>query len=168
MTLDARWWDTRSRAAAYATSHSPPLTARKKARTVMVGSPAIVALGSMRTAKLVTQQYFRVTSLITFARFCDLARNACKTLARHRRTSCSPDRGSGESAQNSLQAFYKRFSGPIRTFPSDRGGADAWQITTYGHGVLQTNPHGRALDQESPGSSPGGPTSTAAEPAPNR
>src|SRR3989442_9811878 len=47
------------------------------------------------------------------------------------------------------QAFYKRFSGPIGTFLSDRGGADAWQITTCGHGVLQTSPHGRALDQES-------------------
>src|SRR5437879_12376750 len=63
--------------------------------------------------------------------------------------------------QNSLQAFYKRLSGPIGTFPSDRGGADAWQITTYGHGVLQTNPHGRALDQESPGSIPGGATRSA-------
>src|SRR5437899_2759656 len=50
--------------------------------------------------------------------------------------------------QNSLQAFCKRFSGPIGTFLSDRGGADAWQITTCGHGVLQTSPHGRALDPE--------------------
>jgi hypothetical protein len=44
-----------------------------------------------------------------------------------------------------LQAFYKRFSGPMGAFPAACRGADAWQITTCGHGVLQTSPHGRAL-----------------------
>src|SRR5213594_1320155 len=63
-----------------------------------------------------------------------------------------------ESRAELLQAFYKRFSGPVRALPSEPAGADAWRATTYGHGVLQTNPHGSALDQESPGSSPGGAT----------
>ena len=45
-----------------------------------------------------------------------------------------------------LQAFYKRFSGPMGPFPAACRGADAWQITTCGHGVLQTSPHGRALE----------------------
>src|SRR5437773_6841514 len=47
-----------------------------------------------------------------------------------------------------LQAFYKRFSGPVRALPPEPAGADAWRATTYGHGVLQTNPHGSALDRE--------------------
>src|SRR5436190_1999021 len=47
--------------------------------------------------------------------------------------------------QNSLQAFYKRFSGLVRALPPEPAGADAWRATTYGHGVLQTNPHGSAL-----------------------
>src|SRR2546428_5175880 len=64
-------------------------------------------------------------------------------------------------SQDSPQAFYKRFSGPIRTLPPEPAGADAWRATTYGHGVLQTNPHGSALDQESPGSIPGGATRSA-------
>src|SRR5260370_2825973 len=34
-------------------------------------------------------------------------------------------------------------------FPAARGGADAWLIPTRGHGVLQTSPHGQALDLES-------------------
>src|SRR2546428_2296015 len=50
-------------------------------------------------------------------------------------------------SQDSPQAFYKRFSGPIRALPPEPAGADAWRATTYGHGVLQTNPHGSALDQ---------------------
>src|SRR5437016_5073727 len=61
-----------------------------------------------------------------------------------------------------MQAFYKRFSGPIRALPPEPAGADAWRATTYGHGVLQTNPLGSALDQESPGSIPGGATRSAA------
>src|SRR5437016_13822181 len=61
-----------------------------------------------------------------------------------------------------MQAFYKRFSGPVRALPSKPAGADAWRATTYGHGVLQTNPVGSTLDQESPGSIPGGATSRAA------
>ena len=52
--------------------------------------------------------------------------------------------------QSSLQAFYKRFSGLERAFRPSLPGADAWRATTYGHGVLQTNPVGSALDQESP------------------
>src|SRR2546425_6575390 len=67
--------------------------------------------------------------------------NACKTLVKclHGPTPyySSVKRG----CAGPLQAFYKRFSGPIGTFLSDRGGADAWQITTCGHGVLQTSPH---------------------------
>src|SRR5256885_4509016 len=55
---------------------------------------------------------------------------------------------------NSLQALYKRFSGPIGTLPFDRGGADAWQITTCGRGVLQTNPHGRSEEHTSELQSP--------------
>ena len=51
--------------------------------------------------------------------------------------------------QNSLQTFYKRFSGLVRALPPEPAGADAWRATTYGHGVLQTNPLGSALDQES-------------------
>src|SRR5438132_3798737 len=50
---------------------------------------------------------------------------------------------------NSLQAFYKRFSGLVRALPPEPAGADAWRATTYGHGILQTNPLGSALDQES-------------------
>ena len=69
--------------------------------------------------------------------------------------------GAPERSQEYQQAFRKRFSGPIRALFLDRAGADAWQITTYGHGVLQTNPHGSALDQESPGSIPGGATRSA-------
>src|SRR5437867_688284 len=52
-------------------------------------------------------------------------------------------------AETCLQAFYKRFSGLIRALPPEPAGADAWRATTYGHGVLQTNPLGSALDQES-------------------
>src|SRR3989442_5606587 len=52
------------------------------------------------------------------------------------------------ASENSLQAFHKRFSRPIRALPSELAGADAWRATTYGHGVLQTNPLGSALDQE--------------------
>jgi len=63
------------------------------------------------------------------------------------------DKGSARGTL--LQAFYKRFSGPVRALPHEPAGADAWRATTYGHGVLQTNPHGSALDQESPGSIPG-------------
>src|ERR1043166_8577951 len=66
--------------------------------------------------------------------------------------------GTRALSRNSLQAFHKRFSGPIRALPPEPAGADAWRATTYGHGVLQTNPLGSALDQESPGSSPGGAT----------
>src|SRR6266446_2052376 len=50
--------------------------------------------------------------------------------------------------QNSLQAFYKRFSGPARALSPEPAGADAWRATTYGHGVLQTNPHGSARSGE--------------------
>ncbi len=46
----------------------------------------------------------------------------------------------GRGCDEHVQASYNCFSGPIRAFPSDREGADAWQITTYGHGVLQTSP----------------------------
>jgi len=53
-----------------------------------------------------------------------------------------------------LQAFHKRFSGLVRALPPEPAGADAWRATTYGHGVLQTNPLGSALDQESPNGSP--------------
>src|SRR5574341_1239509 len=76
-----------------------------------------------------------------------------------RERSRTPDHGRSES----LQAFYQRFSGPIRTFRSVREGADAWRATTCGHGVLQPLPHARALDQESPGSSPGGATEAQVE-----
>ena len=51
------------------------------------------------------------------------------------------------TAEKSPQAFYKRFSGLVRTLPLEPAGADAWRATTYGHGVLQTNPLGSALDQ---------------------
>src|SRR5437867_1327204 len=81
--------------------------------------------------------------------------NSCRTL----QEICTPERDAG---WDSSQAFYKRFSGPVRALPSEPAGADAWRATTYGHGVLQTNPHGSALDQESPGSIPGGATSRAA------
>src|SRR3989442_15984756 len=54
------------------------------------------------------------------------------------------------ASENSLQAFHKRFSRPIRALPSELAGADGWRATTYGHGVLQTNPLGSALDQECP------------------
>ena len=50
--------------------------------------------------------------------------------------------------QNSLQAFHKRFCGPVRALPPEPAGADAWRATTYGHVVLQTNPLGSALDEE--------------------
>src|SRR2546425_11511054 len=50
--------------------------------------------------------------------------------------------------RRAVQAFYKRFSGPIRTLPAGHGGADAWQITTCGHGVLQTTPGAGALELE--------------------
>src|SRR5213593_4300135 len=75
--------------------------------------------------------------------------NSCRTL----QEICTPERDAG---WDSSQAFYKRFSGPVRALPPEPAGADAWRATTYGHGVLQTNPHGSALDQESPGSIPGG------------
>jgi hypothetical protein len=51
-----------------------------------------------------------------------------------------------------VQAIHQRFSGPVRAFSPRLPGADAWRATTYGHAVLQTNPVGSALDQESPGS----------------
>src|SRR5436190_9229566 len=59
----------------------------------------------------------------------------------------SPHLRPGESEPNPLQAFYRRFSEPIRALPPEPAGADAWRATTYGHGVLQTNPLGSALDQ---------------------
>ena len=55
----------------------------------------------------------------------------------------TPDRRTGKC----LQAFDKRFSGPLRTFRSLREGADAWRATICGHGVLQPIPHACALDQ---------------------
>src|SRR5437016_4714710 len=80
--------------------------------------------------------------------------NSCRTL----QEICTPERDAG---WDSSQAFYKRFSGLVRALPPEPAGADAWRATTYGHGVLQTNPLGSALDQESPGSIPGGATRSA-------
>src|SRR5438132_3049205 len=68
----------------------------------------------------------------------------------------SPDPLITRVVQNSLQAFYKRFSGPERTQMSDRQGADARRDATSGHFVCFSRPGAGALDQESPGSIPGG------------
>src|SRR5437870_7181528 len=54
--------------------------------------------------------------------------------------------------QNSLQAFYKRFSGHERTQMSDRQGADARRDATSGQFVCLCCPGAGALDQETPAS----------------
>src|SRR2546425_2689506 len=75
----------------------------------------------------------------------------------------SPDPLITRVVQNSLQAFYKRFSGPERTQMSDRQGADARRDATSGHYVRFSSPGAQALDQESSGR----PRSTAgSRPAP--
>src|SRR5437899_5424945 len=55
-----------------------------------------------------------------------------------------------------LPAFYKHFSGHKRTQMSDRQGADARRDATSGQIVGFRSPGAGALDQESPGSIPGG------------
>src|SRR2546428_13064493 len=60
---------------------------------------------------------------------------------------CSPDYSSGEWTRTPYKHLDKRFSGHERALPPEPAGADAWRATTYGHGVLQTNPLGSALDQ---------------------
>src|SRR2546426_9823339 len=55
-----------------------------------------------------------------------------------------------------VQAFYKRFSGHERAPVSDRQGADARRDATSGQFVCFRCPGAGALDQESPGSIPGG------------
>src|SRR5256712_6735669 len=62
---------------------------------------------------------------------------------------CSPDYSSGEWTRTPYKHLDKRFSGHERALPPEPAGADAWRATTYGHGVLQTNPLGSALDRES-------------------
>src|SRR2546421_9564167 len=59
----------------------------------------------------------------------------------------SPDPLITRVVQNSLQAFYKRFSGPERTQMSDRQGADARRDATSGHFVCFSRPGAGALDQ---------------------
>ncbi len=49
--------------------------------------------------------------------------------------------------QNSLQPFYKRFSGHERTQMSDRQGADARRDATSGHFVCFSRPGAGALDE---------------------
>src|SRR2546427_6267059 len=51
--------------------------------------------------------------------------------------------------QNSLQAFYQRFSGHDRARMSDRQGADARRDVIPGQIVRFLGPGARALDQES-------------------
>src|SRR3989449_2466235 len=51
--------------------------------------------------------------------------------------------------QNSLQAFYKRFSGHERTRMSDRQGADARRDATSGQFVCFCCPGVAALDRKS-------------------
>jgi len=60
-----------------------------------------------------------------------------------------------------LPAFYKHFSGHKRTQMSDRQGADARRDATSGQIVGFRSPGAGALDQESPGSIPGGATRSA-------
>src|SRR2546422_7004501 len=55
----------------------------------------------------------------------------------------------GRVDQNSLQAFYKRFSGHERTQMSDRQGADARRDATSGQFVCLCCPGAGALDQQS-------------------
>src|SRR5437879_3747800 len=58
----------------------------------------------------------------------------------------SPDPLITRVVQNSLQAFYKRFSGHERTQMSDRQGADARRDATSGHSVCFSSPGAGALD----------------------
>jgi hypothetical protein len=73
--------------------------------------------------------------------------NACKTLAL---CQCGLTRG--------VPAFCTHYSGPERTQMSNRQGADARRDATSGQIVRIQGPGAAALDQESPGSSPGGAT----------
>src|SRR5216683_7401395 len=65
--------------------------------------------------------------------------------------------------QNSLQAFYKRFSGHERTWMSDRQGADARRDATSGHFVCFRCPGAGALDEVNQVRIPGGAKRAAAE-----
>ena len=60
--------------------------------------------------------------------------------------------------QNSLQAFYKRFSGHQGAPVSDRQGADARRDATSGHFCLFMLPWDRRFGSGNPGSNPGGAT----------
>src|SRR5437667_5407028 len=80
--------------------------------------------------------------------------NTCKVLAGTDTLLTHPLRG----MRRAVQAFYKRFSGLERAQVSDRQGADARRDATSGQFVCFRCPGAGALDQESPGSIPGGAT----------
>jgi hypothetical protein len=73
----------------------------------------------------------------------------------------SPDPTFRRDEENSLPALYKHFSGHERAEASDRQGADARRDATSGQIVCFYGPGAGALDQESPGSIPGGATRSA-------